>query len=101
MRVWNRRSDETENAACLPDIESASISAAPSPTSSCSTRERDEIRLHKCLTTPHDPSVGALEGLEELLRAAGIDARRRRRDRARHHPGHQRADRAQRRQASA
>ena len=27
---------------------------------------RHEIRLHKCLTTPHDPSVGALEGLTEL-----------------------------------
>jgi 5-oxoprolinase (ATP-hydrolysing) len=31
-----------------------------------------EIRLHKCLTTPHDPSVGALEGLTELLRAANL-----------------------------
>jgi 5-oxoprolinase (ATP-hydrolysing) len=34
--------------------------------------ERSEIRLHKCLTTPHDPSVGALEGLGELLQAAGL-----------------------------
>ena len=34
---------------------------------------RSEIRLHKCLTTPHDPSVGALEGLAELLHAAGLD----------------------------
>ena len=34
--------------------------------------ERHEIRLHKCLTTPHDPSVGALEGLTELLSAAGL-----------------------------
>ena len=33
---------------------------------------RSEIRLHKCLTTPHDPSVGALDGLAELLRAAGL-----------------------------
>ena len=33
--------------------------------------ERSEIRLHKCLTTPQDPSVGALEGLTELLAAAG------------------------------
>jgi len=33
---------------------------------------RSEIRLHKCLTTPHDPSVGALEGLNELLSAAGL-----------------------------
>src|SRR6185437_4061645 len=34
--------------------------------------ERSEIRLHKCLTTPQDPSVGALTGLTELLAAAGI-----------------------------
>ena len=34
--------------------------------------ERSEIRLHKCLTTPQDPSVGALEGLAELLQAAGV-----------------------------
>ena len=33
--------------------------------------EQSEIRLHKCLTTPHDPSVGALQGLTELLQAAG------------------------------
>jgi 5-oxoprolinase (ATP-hydrolysing)/N-methylhydantoinase A len=31
-----------------------------------------EIRLHKCLTTPADPSVGALEGLAEITRDAGI-----------------------------
>ena len=34
--------------------------------------EREQITLHKCLTTPRDPSVGALEGLDELLRRAGI-----------------------------
>jgi 5-oxoprolinase (ATP-hydrolysing) len=34
--------------------------------------ERSEIRLHKCLTTPQDPSVGALQGLEELSSAAGV-----------------------------
>ena len=34
--------------------------------------QRNEIRLHKCLTTPHDPSVGALEGLTELLHAARL-----------------------------
>src|ERR1044071_1819423 len=34
--------------------------------------QRSEIRLHKCLTTPHDPSIGALEGLTELLRAAQL-----------------------------
>ncbi len=33
---------------------------------------RAEIRLHKCLTTPADPSVGALAGLAELTEAAGI-----------------------------
>jgi 5-oxoprolinase (ATP-hydrolysing) len=35
--------------------------------------ERSEIRLHKCLTTPSDPSVAALAGLTELLAAAGLD----------------------------
>ena len=34
--------------------------------------ERNEIRLHKCLTTPRDPSVGALTGLADLLAAAGL-----------------------------
>src|SRR6478735_2163174 len=34
--------------------------------------QRNDIRLHKCLTTPHDPSVGALEGLTELLQAAQL-----------------------------
>ena len=36
-------------------------------------QERNAIRLHKCLTTPQDPSVGALEGLDQLLTAAGIE----------------------------
>ena len=35
-------------------------------------RRRDTIRLHKCLTTPQDPSVGALAGLAELVDTAGI-----------------------------
>jgi 5-oxoprolinase (ATP-hydrolysing)/N-methylhydantoinase A len=30
------------------------------------------VRLHKCLTTPHDPSEGALAGLSELIAMAGI-----------------------------
>jgi len=30
------------------------------------------LRIHKSLTTPKDPSVAALVGLEELCRAAGI-----------------------------
>ncbi|SDR56844.1 5-oxoprolinase (ATP-hydrolysing)/N-methylhydantoinase A [Rhizobiales bacterium GAS113] len=34
--------------------------------------QRSEIQLHKCLTTPHDPSVGALQGLGELVANAGI-----------------------------
>jgi hypothetical protein len=34
--------------------------------------EAGSIRLHKCLTTPHDPSVGALAGLAELTEAGGI-----------------------------
>src|SRR3954447_7386214 len=33
---------------------------------------RHEIRLHKCLTTPDDPSVGALEGLEQIVADAGV-----------------------------
>lgn len=31
------------------------------------------IRLHKCLTTPADPSKGALAGLAEVVSAAGIN----------------------------
>jgi 5-oxoprolinase (ATP-hydrolysing)/N-methylhydantoinase A len=34
--------------------------------------EGEGIRLHKVLTTPHDPSLAALQGLEELVAAAGI-----------------------------
>src|SRR5262245_23039354 len=30
------------------------------------------VRIHKCLTTPKDPSIGALVGLDELLRAAEL-----------------------------
>ncbi|HEY3847843.1 MAG TPA: hydantoinase/oxoprolinase family protein, partial [Acetobacteraceae bacterium] len=33
---------------------------------------RAEIRLHKCLTTPRDPSIGALAGLADLLTAANL-----------------------------
>ncbi|HST93617.1 MAG TPA: hydantoinase/oxoprolinase family protein, partial [Microvirga sp.] len=33
----------------------------------------ESVRLHKRLTTPHDPSVAALAGLEELVETAGID----------------------------
>ena len=35
--------------------------------------QRAEIRLHKCLTTPDDPSVGALAGLAEIVAAAGLE----------------------------
>jgi 5-oxoprolinase (ATP-hydrolysing) len=31
-----------------------------------------EVRVHKCLTTPDDPSLGALEGLNEILAGAGL-----------------------------
>ena len=34
--------------------------------------ERQQIRLHKCLTTPADPSVGALEGLAQIVGDAGL-----------------------------
>jgi 5-oxoprolinase (ATP-hydrolysing) len=33
---------------------------------------RATIRLHKCLTTPDDPSIGALEGLAALMDGAGL-----------------------------
>jgi 5-oxoprolinase (ATP-hydrolysing) len=32
----------------------------------------ESVRLHKRLTTPHDPSIAALAGLEELVEMAGI-----------------------------
>src|SRR5215469_7916775 len=35
--------------------------------------ETGAVRLHKCLTTPHDPARGALIGLMELTTAAGLD----------------------------
>lgn len=35
-------------------------------------QETATVRLHKCLTTPHDPSEGALEGLADLVAAAGL-----------------------------
>jgi len=31
------------------------------------------LELHKCLTTPRNPAVGALGGLREMVAAAGID----------------------------
>ncbi len=34
--------------------------------------KRHDIRLHKCLTTPEDPSVGALEGLQQIVGDAGL-----------------------------
>ena len=34
--------------------------------------ESGQVHLHKCLTTPDDPSEGALEGLKELVDGAGI-----------------------------
>ena len=35
--------------------------------------ERQRIALYKCLTTPRDPSIAALEGLEALARASRIE----------------------------
>src|SRR6516162_5630617 len=35
-------------------------------------QQTGEIRLHKCLTTPDDPATGALDGLGQLLSAAGL-----------------------------
>ena len=31
------------------------------------------IHLHKCLTTPEDPSVGALDGMLELLKRVDVE----------------------------
>ena len=31
------------------------------------------LHLHKCLTTPEDPSIGALEGMADLLHAASVE----------------------------
>ena len=36
------------------------------------TQRHRRSALHKCLTTPHDPAVGALAGLDELLHAARL-----------------------------
>jgi 5-oxoprolinase (ATP-hydrolysing)/N-methylhydantoinase A len=35
--------------------------------------ETGAVRLHKCLTTQHDPARGALTGLMELITGAGLD----------------------------
>ncbi|MEX2535573.1 MAG: hydantoinase/oxoprolinase family protein [Trueperaceae bacterium] len=35
-------------------------------------RTSNQLQLHKCLTTPQDPAVGALQGLQELLAMAGV-----------------------------
>ena len=32
----------------------------------------NRLHLHKCLTTPEDPSIGALEGMTELLAETGV-----------------------------
>ena len=37
-----------------------------------SNPETNEIAVHKCLTTPDDPSVGALTGLREILSDKGL-----------------------------
>jgi len=39
-------------------------------------RETSRLDLHKVLTTPHDPAVGALEGLHELLARTGLGLKR-------------------------
>ena len=30
--------------------------------------KKKEIHLHKCLTTPGDPSIGVINGIKELLK---------------------------------
>ncbi len=34
--------------------------------------QHHDIRLHKCLTTPEDPSIGALAGLQQIVGDAGL-----------------------------
>jgi 5-oxoprolinase (ATP-hydrolysing)/N-methylhydantoinase A len=34
--------------------------------------QEESVRLHKCLTTPHDPSQAALQGLDEIVATAGL-----------------------------
>ena len=34
-----------------------------------------DIKLHKCLTTPDDPSIGALRGTAEIVKSAGVELR--------------------------
>ena len=31
------------------------------------------IHLHKCLTTPEDPSIGALDGMHDLLERVDVN----------------------------
>jgi 5-oxoprolinase (ATP-hydrolysing) len=39
-------------------------------------RTSSQLQLHKCLTTPEDPAIGALQGLRELLAVAGVELSR-------------------------
>lgn len=39
-----------------------------------SDRETGALRVHKTLTTPHDPSIGVMKGLRQLLLDAAISA---------------------------
>ena len=36
---------------------------------------KGRLHLHKCLTTPEDPSIAALAGLSDLLQAGGVEMR--------------------------
>ena len=35
--------------------------------------KENKFFLHKCLTTPNDPSIGAIEGIKEILQKNNVD----------------------------
>ena len=80
---------------------SASTSEGPSPTP-VAVDDAGRVMLAKAASTPADPSIGVMDGVERPGRGArhrrGPAPRRDRAHRARHHRRHQRAPRAQRRQ---
>ena len=80
---------------------SASMSAAPSPTSCCMIRSGDMVHTGKLLTTPDDPSVAIVDGHPAHPARGRAAAGRRAQHRARHHAGDQHRHRAHRRQGRA
>src|SRR5262249_16228169 len=88
-----RRLRPERSVPCTPRMEVATVMVTPPPMIATQREARyrigvdiggtftdfvlldavsGRVRIHKCLTTPKDPSIGALVGLDELLRAAGL-----------------------------